>query len=100
MMGFRHGGRHLASGDLLNPGPLRRVRRPWHDGLNRSRRGNDRHPFHAAHDGFARTAEGIHGLLAAGRAVAQSRRQFDQEAGRELRSQAMPAFGPLSGPGD
>jgi len=32
-------------------------------GIHRSCRENDRHPLHAAHDGFAGTAEGIHRLL-------------------------------------
>jgi CubicO group peptidase (beta-lactamase class C family) len=31
-------------------------------GVHRSRRGSDRHPLHAAHDGFAGTSEGIHRL--------------------------------------
>src|SRR5207249_6902793 len=34
--------------------------------IHRSCGGNDRHHFHAAHDGFAGTAEGIHRLLDTG----------------------------------
>ena len=44
------------------PGPIRVGRRLWHLGVHRSRRGSDRHPLHAAHDGFAGTSEGIHRL--------------------------------------
>ncbi len=35
-------------------------------GIHRSCRENDRHPLHAAHDGFAGIAEGVHRLLDTG----------------------------------
>ena len=65
-LGLRNGGGHPAQRNLPHPGPIRLERRLRHNGLHRSCGGNDRHPLHAAHDGFAGTAEGIHRLLDAG----------------------------------
>jgi hypothetical protein len=63
VLGFRNGGGHPVQRDLPHPRPVRLDRRLRHIGIHRSCRGNDRHPLHAAHDGFAGTAEGIYRFL-------------------------------------
>ena len=65
-LGLRDGGGNPPQRNLPHAGPIRLGRRLRHVGLHRSRRGDDRHPLHAAHDGFAGAAEGIHRLLDAG----------------------------------
>ncbi len=65
-LGLRNGGGHSAQRDLPHSRPIRLGRRPRHIGVHRSRRRNDRHPLHAAHDGFAGTAQSIHRLLDTG----------------------------------
>jgi hypothetical protein len=62
-LGPRNGGGHPAQRDLPHPGPARLDRRLRHNGIHRSCKGHDRHPLHAAPDGFSGTAEGIHRLL-------------------------------------
>jgi CubicO group peptidase (beta-lactamase class C family) len=62
-LGPRNGGGHPAQRDLPHPGPARLDRRLRHNGIHRSCEGHDRHPLHAAPDGFSGTAEGIHRLL-------------------------------------
>ena len=65
-LGFRNGGRHWSQRDLPHAGPIRLDRRTRHNGIHRSCGGHDRYSLHAAHDGFAGTAESIHRLLDTG----------------------------------